>query len=224
MSSAQTVQAIAQSLSRPRFSTYERAVVAVGDPGEAALALYEWNAQISGAFMAPLHICEIVSRNAVSDALTALSSPNWPWSPAFERSLHSARGGYDPRGDLVACRTRASTTGKVIPELKFVFWQNMFTGRHDKRVWDVHLRRVLPNLGSGKTVAQLRREIYEDLDHVRVLRNRIAHHEPIFRRNLAADLATISALVRSRCVLTADWMMRFQRVTRYLERGAPTGS
>jgi hypothetical protein len=39
-------------------------------------------------------------------------------------------------------RRREPTTGKVIPELKFVFWQKMFTGRHDVRVWDPHLRRV----------------------------------------------------------------------------------
>jgi len=56
------------------------AVVAVGDVGPAALALYEWNAQISGAFMAPLHICEVVIRNAVSDALTDVrNTRSRPW-------------------------------------------------------------------------------------------------------------------------------------------------
>ena len=100
----------------------------------------------------------------------------------------------------------------------FVFWQKMFTSRYDVRLWDVHLRRVLPNLATVKTVAVLRKEIYADLEHVRFLRNRIAHHEPIFRRNLNDDLDKITALIRFRCQLTADWMMLCQRVTRLLGR------
>jgi len=34
--------------------------------------LYAWNAQLSAAMMAPLHVCEVVVRNAVADALTAV--------------------------------------------------------------------------------------------------------------------------------------------------------
>jgi hypothetical protein len=128
--------------------------------------------------MAPLHICEVVIRNAVSDALTAVYGVRWPWSSVFESSLPFQRNVYNPRSDLQVCRRRQVTTGKVVPELKFVFWQKMFTGRYDVRLWDVHLRSVLPNLDPAKTVAQLRQEIYTDLEDVRRLRNRIAHHEP----------------------------------------------
>lgn len=53
------------------MSTYEKAVKSSGLDDPAALALYVWNAEVSGAFMAPLHICEVVIRNAVSDALAA---------------------------------------------------------------------------------------------------------------------------------------------------------
>jgi hypothetical protein len=191
-------------------------VVAGGDLGSAALDLYNWNTQISGAFMAPLHICEVVIRNSISDTLTTVYGPRWPWSPVFEASLSHPPHGYSPRRDLADARRAQPTTGKVIPELKFVFWQRMFTGRHDVRLWDPHLRTVLPNLDPVKTVAQLRAEIYGDLEHVRFLRNRIAHHEPIFRRDLADDLRKIEALIRFRCHLTADWMMQVQQVTSYL--------
>lgn len=165
--------------------------------------------------MAPLHICEVVIRNAVSDALTAVYGANWPWSSVFEASLPSPTGSYNPRTDLRSNRVRHATPGKVIPELKFVFWQKMFTSRFDVRLWNPHLRNVLPNLDPTKTVAQLRQEIYTDLEHVRLLRNRIAHHEPIFRRNLRDDLDKVAALVRCRCKLTADWMQG-QWVTVYL--------
>ncbi len=193
----------------------------MGDLSSAAVALYDWNAQVSGAFLAPLHICEVVIRNAVSDALTAVYGDRWPWSRVFEESLPDS-GGYNPRRDLRSARmdfnTRRDrpTTGKVIPELKFVFWQKMFTSRHDERIWDIHLRRVLPNLDEAKAINKLREEIYTDLEHVRSLRNRIAHHEPIFRRDLSGDLDRIAALTGFRCALTTQWMLTNQRVTSFL--------
>jgi len=33
-----------------------------------ALALYAWNAEVSAALLAPLHICEVVMRNAAAEA------------------------------------------------------------------------------------------------------------------------------------------------------------
>jgi hypothetical protein len=134
----------------------------------------------------------------------------------FETSLPAPLYGYNPRKDIQLNRRTQSTTGKVIPELKFVFWQKMFTQRYDVRLWDVHLRRVLPNLDPVKTIAHLRQEIYTDLEDVRLLRNRIAHHEPIFKRKLTDDLDQVTALIRFRCRLTADWMVQCQRVTEYL--------
>jgi hypothetical protein len=43
----------------------------------------------------------------------------------------------------------------------------MFTDRYDQRIWDIHLRRVLPNLDAAKTVTELRQEVYADLEHIR---------------------------------------------------------
>jgi len=125
------VSAVKKALSSARMSTYE---VAVAHNDIATLALYAWNAQVSAALLAPLHICEVVVRNAVSDTLEAIYGARWPWSNGFEQSLPDPRLGYSQRKDLQQARSRAQTTGKVIPELKFVFWQKMFTGRYDARV------------------------------------------------------------------------------------------
>lgn len=163
--------------------------------------------------LGPLHLCEVVIRNAVADAVEALYGPRWPWSATFERSLPDPVQGYSPRRDLQSARRAAQTTGKVIPELKFVFWQKMFTGRYDIRIWDQHLRRVMPNLEPAKPVADLRLSIYGELESVRLLRNRIAHHEPIFARALVSDYQTILALVTYRCATTAAWMDKNQTAT-----------
>jgi hypothetical protein len=199
------------------MGTFEAATVPVGIESLEAVDLYAWNARVSAALLAPLHICEIVVRNAVSDALEAVYGANWPWSPVFEYSLPAPRLGYSSRADLSNSRFGVATTGKVIPELKLVFWQKMFTRRHDLRLWDGNLRRVMPNLDPAKPISQLRLDIYDSLEQIRFLRNRIAHHEPIFQRNLTSDFLKIGALVEFRCKVTSAWMMRNQEASAILE-------
>jgi len=210
MSTKTVVQAVREALSAARLATYEGATGGKGDDDLSALMLYAWNAQVSGALLAPLHLCEVVVRNAVANAIEAKYGDKWPWSVGFEQSLPDPKVGYSPRKDLYSARRGVTTTGKVIPELKFVFWQKMFTSRYDGRLWDAHLVRVLPNLQTGKAVAQLRQHIYDELEQIRRLRNRIAHHEPIFTRNLQDDFDKICTLVESKCKVSASWLAQNQ--------------
>lgn len=181
---------------------------------------------MSAALMAPLHICEVVIRNAASEAIERVYGPRWPWQIGFEQSLPSPRTGYNPQRDLQNARSRVVTTGKAIPELKFVFWQKLFTSRHDQRLWDPFLRQVLPNLAPAKTVAQLRQEVYNDLEQIRALRNRIAHHEPVFARNLQDGLKRIVTLIWYRAKETANWMMANQQASAIMSepRTGPSAS
>lgn len=200
-------QNIISSISRPRISTYEAACPQNAEKSDNALTLYAWNARVSAAMLAPLHLCEVVTRNAVSDALESVYGARWPWSSGFEQSLPSSRGGgYDPSRDLFNARRRQTSTGKVIPELKFVFWQKLFTSRFQQRIWTPHIKGVFPNLPANKTEVECRTIIYDELESIRKLRNRIAHHEPIFSRNLLGDYTRICSLVQYRCVDTESWM------------------
>lgn len=104
------------------------------------------------------------------------------------------------------------TTGKVIAELKFVFWQSMFTSRHAGRVWDSRICAIFPN-ATQVTAGPLRQRIHDDLEHIRTLRNRIAHHEPLVTRNLADDLARMMELVQARSGETVDWLKTFEEAT-----------
>lgn len=197
------------TLSAPRMSTY--LAEAQGD-ARRALALYGWNARISSALMLPTHFVEVATRNAVSDALTNVYGPGWPWNSAFRGSLPSPSRGYNPRRNLEAECQRQPTEGKIIAELKFVFWQNMFTTRHDGRVWNNEVMVRFPN-SNEPTPATLRSRIYHDLEVIRRLRNRLAHHEPIFARNLTDDLCTLLDLVSLRSTETANWVKAMECVS-----------
>ncbi|NOG32861.1 hypothetical protein HLB35_15810 [Halomonas sp. TBZ9] len=198
------------------MSTYDSAISSQEGDDLAALELYIWNAQISGVFLAPLHLCEVVMRNAVSEALEAKYGVHWPWSPGFEQSLPAPPVGYSPRRDLFNARQGAQTVGKVIPELKFAFWQRMFTKRHDHRLWNTLLFRVFPGLPTMSPTSELRKEIFEELEKIRTLRNRIAHHEPIFTRNLQEDFERIVNLVAYRSQPTASWLKSHQQVEDFI--------
>jgi Abi-like protein len=195
-------------LSLPRFETY--LIVANGN-AKKALELYEWNLCLSSAFLIPLHICEILIRNSVSEAISGIYGRDWHKSAAFLRSLPDARQHYSPKNDLQRNQNLPSI-GKVIAELKFIFWQQMFTARHDDVVWKSHLWAVFPNLDKEKSVQTHRSKLYADLGIIRELRNRIAHHEPIFNRNLQDDLSKIFQLVSLRSPVAADWLKRLETV------------
>lgn len=209
MSAIPPEESIKNALSAARVGTYEAATTTT-PPLSGALALYAWNSQVSAAMLSPLHMCEVVVRNAVSDALTTEYGDRWPWNSAFEGSLPTS-GKFNMRAHLTDKRTGKPTTGKVIPELSFVFWEKMFTGRFDLQIWSKHLTVVMPYLNPAWNIQVARGKINKDLNKIRGLRNRIAHHEPIFNRALAAEFSLIEELINFRCPVTAAWMVKHQQ-------------
>ncbi len=213
----ETLKAIKAALTVPRIGTYEAATGTTRSDDPSAIALYAWNAAISAALLAPLHICEVVVRNAVSEAIESLYGPLWPWSQGFQRSLPNPHGPvYKPQRDLLNQSRKFTTAGKIIPELKFVFWQQMFDSRHEARLWSTQLHRVLPHLDRTKPIGILRQELHDRLEAIRQLRNRIAHHEPIFKRNLADEFQSTVQLVHYRSPIVASWMLSNQHASAVL--------
>ena len=218
MSIQAQIAEIHRALSPARISTYAAATHCHGPDDPAALNLYLWNAQVSAAFLTPLHLCEVVLRNAVDDALAAKYGAAWPWASAFEQSLPASSIAYGARHDLAKARAGLpiGQTGKVIAELKFVFWQRMFAARHDGRLWNPHLRRVFPYLDPRRSVAQHRKAIHDALETLRLLRCRIAPHEPLFHRTLEAEYQLIGQLIAWRSPQTFRWMHLHQQITTWL--------
>lgn len=74
----------------------------------------------------------------------------------------------------------------MIAELNFGFWKFLLARRYEATLWTGYLRHAFPNLQP-----QNRAAVYRSLDTLHTLRNRIAHHEPIHKRDLSADTLTI---------------------------------
>ncbi|WP_139148682.1 hypothetical protein [Kushneria phosphatilytica] len=181
----------------------------------AGMNLYAWNAQLSSCMLLPLHFCEVTLRNAVSEAIGRVYGPDWPWHSGFEGSLPSKFGGrYKPCLDLRNARESIGAerlTGKVIPELKPVFWLQMLRAKNLGRIWLPSIKTVFPHAPSDQPADEIRESLYDDWKHVKDVRNRIAHHEPILKRNHVEDFDRMCRIVGWRCDHTLQWMLQLER-------------
>ena len=203
------IQSLPNILSAPRFATY---LAEKGGAKDAALELYKWNLELSAAFIVPLQICEVSVRNSITSALEKTYGHNWPWEKSFEISLRDPPRSYSPRKNLRALRA-LPTAGKIVAELKFVFWEKMLTHGHDGAIWNPHFRTVFPNSDPTKNVQFLRAEGHDTLFKIRDLRNRIAHHEPIFRRNIQEEYDRIKKMISWSDPIAAAWVDKIETVT-----------
>jgi len=140
------------------------------------------------------------------------------------RRFHPLAAGFSC--SQLQCETRPS---RVQPEAsdsrkdhrrpEIVFWEKMLTARHQARLWDNSFYAVFPNTPQiPDSSSQNRADLRNDIEEIRKLRNRIAHHEPIFTRVLRADLDRMVRAVRWRCDTTADWLLGIDPVTPLLAK------
>lgn len=210
--SSSAIDAIEAALSHERFSRY---VAATGIRNrQLALQMYSWNAKLCSSLTTPLQVLEVTIRNGVVAALERAYGGNWISSRSFIKSLPRPQRGYSPASDLQMTLAKVSTTGQVISELKFIFWNDMFTSRHDVRIWDRHIRLAFPNLPSSLSVQECRLLLYKQVFAIRKLRNRIAHHEPIFTRDVLSEFRRMTKVISWRCSTTSDWVNSEESVHR----------
>lgn len=202
-------------ISGPRFATYLRAC---GNDVDKALALYHWNLKLSAAFIPPLQMVEVATRNGVVEAIEQVHGANWPWSNGFSRSLPVSKNPahYNPAVNLQQVAARMPTTGKVVAELNFAFWERMFTVGQDRRLWIPHLHTAFPGVSAAAPAPQARAAAFTALQSIRHFRNRIAHHEPIFARPVADDLALIREVIGWRRPAAAAWIDKVEEVSALL--------
>lgn len=204
--------AIEQTLSVSRFSTYRNAIIAAqgADCPITALQLYEWNAQLASRFFFPLHIYEVALRNAISEALSKRYGQDWPTNAVFVNSLNS----QDKHTLNQALSGGYNGVGKLLPELKFVFFENMLTKRHDGRIWKPYINDVFPNAPQTLTAPELRKQLKDACYVIRKFRNRCGHHEPVFNnQNLANIMPYMAKTMKWRCSDTYHWFNQRETVS-----------
>ncbi|TSI11727.1 hypothetical protein [Brevibacterium aurantiacum] len=167
-----------------------------------ALRLYTWNLAASSALWGPINILEIAVRNAIHDKLVERTGRGDWWADTRFRlcrneqeAINSAvstlqrRGTQDPNSDQIVAATSfglwVGLTGAGIARDRLLSYETT--------LWQPRVQHAFPHRGDRR-----RKYIHACLDDIRVLRNRIAHHEPIYRSPLETiynDILEITAMI-----------------------------
>jgi hypothetical protein len=207
-------QQLIKFISADRFARYESAA---GGDALAALRLYAWNIALSSAFWGPLQVLEVALRNVVHDRLIArFGQEDWWHAPSLTlTTVH--RQAITAAYARLKQERKMPTSGRVVAQLSLGFWIGLLgTGlNYEMTLWRPTLRHAF-------TDVKTRKDLYKDLDRLRTFRNRIAHHEPIFHRHLAADHMHIVRLIGLISPVAAEWVTENSRVEAILAgRPAP---
>lgn len=204
--SAENKQKITNSLSGERLSTYLKAQ---NNDLEKTLELYIKNIEISAAFLVPLQGLEVSLRNSLNETIKDYyNTEDWfnkiPVNNGAQKIIDNAK-------KSVKRNQKTPQTSHVVAELPFGFWLALLNKEYHQTLWIPFLNKGFPHAGKPRS------EIHGHLDHIRIFRNRIAHHEPIFNRHLEQDFKSIITALEWICPETAAWIEAHSKVLETLE-------
>jgi hypothetical protein len=188
-----TLSDIKAQLSLPRLNKYLNQ--SSGDD-QKAMRLYRWNCSLSQSLYWPTQTLEVIVRNSISDFLKTRYGQSWHFEPRFHSKLepHDLRRLKDAIDRQIDQRgTQSPAVDPVIADLSLSFWVSLLRGKYEVPLgWGAGLRKAFPYLPPGYA----RQSVYRPLDDARDLRNRIAHHEPIFHLKLELKYRELMSLIK----------------------------
>jgi hypothetical protein len=206
------IDALETSLSPERMATY---VGCAGGDREKAVRLYTWNTAVSAAFYGPLQGLEVALRNAMHRELSARYGADWYDNPTAGLDAGTLARITAARADLRR-DGYSDDPPHMVAALSFGFWVALLgpggrlpaygKANYDMTIWRAGVFKAFPRARLSRKVA------HAPLDYLRTLRNRIAHHEPIFDRHLAADYASLLKVAGWISAETHDWIAHHSRV------------
>ena len=192
-----TFAELEQAISPARASRYLRST---SDPAtgrsdsDAAVALYEYNARLSTEAWSTIADVEVVLRNVIADAVAGrhatlrgnqthrwydgppwFTTGNWFTDETVKSIKHAMKRVKDP-GPGGGLRPGP---GRVVAELTLGFWRYLLIGRYEHSLWNPAIRARFPAL-RHLAGSDSRKEVHLRIEKLNYLRNRVAHHEPIY--------------------------------------------
>lgn len=172
-----------QAVSKPRLARY---LTAYGGDWKRGRKLYLANLRISQRLYAVTSVFEVALRNAVDEHykyqfMNTTGSHEWLKTQislsGFLSTPTLAKGGYQSRENVKKVITSLKTYythDKVVSELSFEFWKYMFAAKEFAAAGS-SLLRIFVSRPRGVNHT----DVYNRLDAINRLRNRVAHHQPV---------------------------------------------
>lgn len=192
-------------MSSERLARY---VGSAGGNTEKGLRLYQRNTLLSESLYTPLQGIEVLVRNAFNTQLCKRFGPQWFDALELLPQFQKDDDGRVPKTTLklrdaknaLAARNKPITDGRIVAELTFGFWVSICAKSYTAPLWVGCLG--VPFKGRGLS----RADVHLRLDDIRLLRNRVAHHECILDRDLRKDYAHIIEAAQWFCGASSAWI------------------
>ncbi|WP_062236680.1 Abi family protein [Aureimonas sp. N4] len=190
-------------LSTARFGTY--LAWADGDR-DRAVALYALNAALSESFYTSLHMLEVAFRNRIDTVLRDAAGENWFDLPDYQLNARQLEMLGKAREQL-ADGHKDESHDSLVAALTFGFWTAL-VGREYETLWQKTLHAIAKRT-DGKGLR--RKDFSGPLAPIRLLRNRVAHHEPIIHWSLPRHQDAILELTGWLSPAAAEWSRAHSR-------------
>ena len=185
-----------QALSHARLSNY-RSFFGVTDDVQA-LALYQWNDELSACLFRTISLVEVVLRNQFHQAFSqrygvvgGRGSKDWYEHVALSAIAKNKIKDitHYKQGQQLVPRNPAPSPDDVVSGLTFGFWPRLLDlekdNLHKNIDWGPLLLDVLPGHRQQQATHWAKQKhrdaFFARLDLCNALRNRVAHHEPIWK-------------------------------------------
>lgn len=149
------------------------------DSEEIVLKRYLWNIQLSEACYPALSLVEVALRNRVDKAISAYFDESWlheNWEHWPKKNRYETTRINEAKAKLKGNYSR----GHLIAELNLGFWIALFRKQYKPLIWNRPklFEQVFPAF--DKKVMNRVTVVFKHLERIRIVRNRISHHEPVF--------------------------------------------
>ena len=168
-------------LSEDRLQRY---LLACGNDTRKTMTLYRLNLNLSQEVFTLLSCFEVSVRNAIDRILRVSLGSDWLRDSVLPGGVFDVPGCRDSAKIIRKAYNRLQRDNsyshpKLLAEMEFGVWKYMFTNPQYRAVGRT-LLAIFPNKPRSSAKVQYNNTyIFNELDGINILRNRIAHHEPI---------------------------------------------
>ncbi len=203
---------LVEILTPARLQSY---LVATDQNISSAIDLYKWNGLLAAELFQILGLVEISVRNSIDRELQSLNvtlgnQGEWFDDLGSVLGTESLQQIHLVKARLVANRRRLSR-GNIVSELNFGFWRSFLSRQYKDSLWRTAIRFSFPYSPSRQP-----EYIFTRVRHLHVLRNRIAHHEPIHNRDIARDYQICFEVLSAISPVIAEWSEKNSHVMQVL--------
>lgn len=179
-----TIEHLISLFSKPRIYAY----LEENDTPQMVLGKYHMNIILSEAMIPILHYFEILLRNQVDKVIRRYYGEDWLLKipPTLMISDKDIKKISEIINKIKRERRSKLSHDNVLSQMTFGFWCAFFHKKYDPVLW--HRKNALKSLfpylpKCNRTRVYIEQKILK----IKIIRNRIAHHEPVWNHRVSVD-------------------------------------